>query len=205
MLAIARGRAADLGREADLRQGDAQALDFPDASFDTVLCALGLCAIPDDRRAVTEMARVLRPGGRLLLVDHVAASASALRAVQWLYERITIPLAGEHFRRRPLAYVRELGFDVEEAERFRFGIVERVCARKPSGDPSSGPAIRQVPDEPHPVLALPVIPRSSRPAAPAPFTDSVAPRVPSCVPGGPPSPRPCPQARWQPVLSDFLP
>jgi ubiquinone/menaquinone biosynthesis C-methylase UbiE len=131
MLAIARRRAADLGLEVDLRQGDAQALDFPDASFDTVLCALGLCAIPDDRRAVTEMARVLRPGGRLLLVDHVAASASALRAVQWLYERITIPLAGEHFRRRPLAYVRELGFDVEEAERFRFGIVERVCARKP--------------------------------------------------------------------------
>jgi ubiquinone/menaquinone biosynthesis C-methylase UbiE len=131
MLAIARGRAADLGREADLRPGDAQALDFSDASFDTVLCALGLCAIPDDRRAVTEMARVLRPGGRLLLVDHVAASASLLRAVQWLYERITIPLAGEHFRRRPLVYVRELGFEVEEAERFRFGIVERVCARKP--------------------------------------------------------------------------
>ncbi|HEX5302074.1 MAG TPA: methyltransferase domain-containing protein [Streptosporangiaceae bacterium] len=131
MLGIARGRAAGLGLEADLRQGDAQALDFPDASFDTVLCALGLCAIPDDRRAVTEMARVLRPGGRLLLVDHVAASASALRAVQWLYERITIPLAGEHFRRRPLTHVRERGFDVEEAERFRLGIVERVSARKP--------------------------------------------------------------------------
>jgi len=131
MLGIARRRAAGLGRAADLRQGDAQALDFPDASFDTVLCALGLCAIPDDRRAVAEMARVLRPGGRLLLVDHVAASASALRAVQWLYERITIPLAGEHFRRRPLTYVRELGFEVEEAERFRLGIVERVSARKP--------------------------------------------------------------------------
>jgi ubiquinone/menaquinone biosynthesis C-methylase UbiE len=131
MLAIARQRAADLGREADLRRGDAQALDFPDSSFDTVLCALGLCAIPDDWRAVAEMARVLRPGGRLLLVDHVAASASAPRAVQWLYERITIPLAGEHFRRRPLVHVRELGFGVEETERFRLGIVERVCARKP--------------------------------------------------------------------------
>ena len=131
MLAIARQRAADLGREADLRPGDAQALDFPDESFDTVLCALGLCAIPDDRRAVAEMARVLRPGGRLLLVDHVAASTSVLRAGQWLYERITIPLAGEHFRRRPVVHVRELGFGIEETERFRLGIVERVCARKP--------------------------------------------------------------------------
>jgi len=96
-----------------------------------VLCALGLCAIPDDRRAVTEMTRVLRPGGRLLLADHVAASASALRAVQWLYERITIPLAGEHFRRRPLIYVRKLGLEIEESERFKLGVVERVCAHKP--------------------------------------------------------------------------
>ena len=130
MLGIARERAATMGRGADLRQGDAQALDFPDESFDTVLCALGLCAIPDDRRAVTEMARVLRPGGRLLLVDHVAASSSALRAVQWLYERITIPLAGEHFRRRPVAYLAELGFLIEESQRLKLGIVERVCARK---------------------------------------------------------------------------
>ena len=133
MLSIARERAAALGRDADLRQGDAQALDFPDESFDTVLCALGLCAIPDDRRAVTEMARVLRPGGRLLLVDHVAASAAALRGVQWLYERITIPLAGEHFRRRPVAYLAELGLEIEESERFKLGVVERVCARKPGG------------------------------------------------------------------------
>ena len=130
MLGIARERAVALGRDADLRPGDAQALDFPDGSFDTVLCALGLCTIPDDRRAVTEMARVLRPGGRLLLVDHVAASARALRAAQWLYERISIPLAGEHFRRRPLTHVRELGFLIEETQRLKLGIVERVCARK---------------------------------------------------------------------------
>ena len=137
MLGVARERAAALGRDADLRPGDAQALDFPDDSFDTVLCALGLCAIPDDRRAVTEMARVLRPGGRMLLVDHVAARARPLRAVQWLYERITIPLAGEHFRRRPLAYLRELGFVIEEAERFALGVVERVCARKPVREPAA--------------------------------------------------------------------
>ena len=131
MLGIAREHAAALGRHADLRQGDAQSLDYPDESFDTVLCVLGLCAIPDDRRAVTEMARVLRPGGRMLLVDHVAARARLLRAAQWLYERITIPLSGEHFRRRPLLYLRELGFMIEESDRFMLGVVERVCARKP--------------------------------------------------------------------------
>ena len=130
MLGIARERAATLGRDADLRPGDAQARDFPDQSFDTVLCALGLCAIPDDRRAVDEMVRVLRPGGRLLLVDHVAATARTLRAVQWLYERISIPVAGEHFRRRPLGRVRELGLLIEETQRFKLGVVERVHARK---------------------------------------------------------------------------
>ena len=133
MLSIARDRAASLGREADLRPGDAQALDFPDFSFDTVLCTLGLCAIPDEHRAITEMARVLRPGGRLVLVDHVVAGPRVLRAIQWLYERISIPLAGEHFRRRPLIYVRDLGFRVEQSDRLRFGIVERLAARKPDG------------------------------------------------------------------------
>jgi hypothetical protein len=63
--------------------------------------------------------------------ERVAASASALQGVQWLYERITIPLTGEHFRRRPVAYLAELGMEIEESERFTLGIVERVCARKP--------------------------------------------------------------------------
>jgi ubiquinone/menaquinone biosynthesis C-methylase UbiE len=72
MLELARRQADRLGRKVDLRLGDAQALDLPDASLDTVVCTLSLCAIPDERRAVAEMRRVLRPGGRLLLLDHVA-------------------------------------------------------------------------------------------------------------------------------------
>ena len=132
MLEQARRRAADLEIEADIRQGDAQELDFPDESFDTAVCALGLCAIPDDRRAVAEMRRVLRPGGRLLLVDHIVAPNRALRAMQWLCDRASIPLGGEHFRRRPLTHVRDLGFVVEETGRLKLGVVERVSARKPA-------------------------------------------------------------------------
>lgn len=45
MPAVARRRADELGRAADLREGDAQALPFPDAAFDTVVCTLSMCAV----------------------------------------------------------------------------------------------------------------------------------------------------------------
>lgn len=132
MLAIARRRAGELGREADLREADAQALPFPDASFDTVVGTYALCAIPDDRAAVAEMSRVLRPGGLLLLADHVASSAWPLRAIQRASEQLAIRLHGEHFTRRPLPYVEAAGLHVEQRERFLLGIAERLAARKPA-------------------------------------------------------------------------
>jgi ubiquinone/menaquinone biosynthesis C-methylase UbiE len=131
MLDLARHRANRLGWTVDLRQGDAQALEFADASFDTVVCTFSLCAIPGDSKAVHEMARVLRPGGLLLLADHVAAAAGPVRALQWLIELVSVPVGGEHFRRRPLRLVEALGFAVERRDRFKLGIIERLTARKP--------------------------------------------------------------------------
>lgn len=131
MLAIARDRAEQLGHPVTLRQGDAHALPCDDASFDTVVCTFGLCAIPDVDRAVHEMVRVLRPGGRLILVDHVASTNWLARAVQWLLERLTVPMAGEHFLRRPVRQVEASGLAVEQQERFKLGLVERLVARKP--------------------------------------------------------------------------
>jgi ubiquinone/menaquinone biosynthesis C-methylase UbiE len=132
MLAIAKHRAARLGREADLHTGDAQALPFPDAAFDTVVCALSLCTIPDPAAAIGQMHRVLVPGGRLLLVDHIGSSWPPVHAAQWLFERLTIRSAGEHFTRRQLPLVRAAGFEIVEAERLKAGTVERVHARKPA-------------------------------------------------------------------------
>lgn len=132
MLAIAERRAADLGRDADLRTGDAEALPFADRTFDTVVCALSLCTIPRSATAIAEMKRVLVPGGRLLLLDHIGSSWPPIYAAQWLLERITIRAAGEHFTRRQLPLVRAAGFEIVEAERLKAGTVERVHARKPT-------------------------------------------------------------------------
>jgi ubiquinone/menaquinone biosynthesis C-methylase UbiE len=131
MLDLARRRADELGRHVELRLGDAQALEFPDGSLDTVVCTFSLCGIADDRRAVAEMDRVLRPGGLLLLADHVEASRWYARAAQRLIDLVTVPLGGEHFRRRPITHVQALGYAIERHQRFTLGIVERLAARKP--------------------------------------------------------------------------
>jgi ubiquinone/menaquinone biosynthesis C-methylase UbiE len=131
MLAIARRRADDLDCHVEFRVGDAEALDFPSATFDTVVCTFSLCAIPDHRKALAEMTRVLRPGGVLLLADHVASSLRVLRASQRVLELVTIPLGGEHFLRRPIEQVRAAGFRIERYDRFAAGVVERLAARKP--------------------------------------------------------------------------
>jgi ubiquinone/menaquinone biosynthesis C-methylase UbiE len=132
MLALARRRADELGLRVALQVADAQALPFPDQRFDTVVCTLSLCAIPDDRTAVREMKRVLRSGGRLLLVDHVRSHLLPVRAVQRLLEPLEQRLHQESLLRRPFDHVLADGFEIERDERLKWGIVERVVARKPS-------------------------------------------------------------------------
>jgi ubiquinone/menaquinone biosynthesis C-methylase UbiE len=130
MLELARRRARDAGREVDLRLGDAQALQFPDESFDTVTCTLALCTIPDDRAAVAEARRVLRPGGRLLLLEHVRSPRRTIRAVQRMLDPLAVRFKADHLAREPLEHLTTEGFAIDELERSKLGIVERVAARK---------------------------------------------------------------------------
>ncbi|WP_431245304.1 class I SAM-dependent methyltransferase [Leifsonia xyli] len=132
MLAIARRRADELGWAVDLREGDAERLPFDDATFDTVVCALALCSIPRPDVAVAEMARVVVPGGSVVLVDHVRSDAALIFAGQWMLERVTIPLQGEHLTRRHLGEVEAAGLVVVENERLRSGSVERIRAVRPA-------------------------------------------------------------------------
>lgn len=138
MLSIAQARADELGRSVQLSEADAQALPFGEATFDTVVCTYGLCNIPDDRRALEEMRRVLRPGGRLILVDHIRSAVKPIFWFQKAGELISIRMDGDHLTRRPSLHVKALNFEVETRERMRWGIVERLVATAPADGRTSG-------------------------------------------------------------------
>jgi ubiquinone/menaquinone biosynthesis C-methylase UbiE len=132
MLEIARNRAKELGREVDLREGDAHDLPFPDSSFDAVVCTYSLCNIPDPQLAVSEMRRVLRPEGKLILVDHIRSRVKPVLWFQKAFEFVTARLAGEHMTRRPADYVEAASFAIVERERLGpTGVIERLVAVRP--------------------------------------------------------------------------
>jgi SAM-dependent methyltransferase len=132
MLDLATARARALRRAVDLRLGDAQALPFPGASFDSVVCTLSLCSIPNDGKAVQEVSRVLRPGGLFLLLEHVRSPLLPIRIGQRAINYVSVRLEGDHMLREPLDHLRAEGFDIIRLERTKLGIVERIVARKPN-------------------------------------------------------------------------
>jgi ubiquinone/menaquinone biosynthesis C-methylase UbiE len=132
MLERARQRARELRRDVELRLGDATALEFPNESFDTVVCTFSLCTIPDDAAAVAEARRALRPGGRFLLAEHVRSPQPIIHRGQRLLDPLAIRFQGDHLAREPLDHLRAQGFEIEQVERYSLGITERAVARRPA-------------------------------------------------------------------------
>ncbi len=130
MLEIARQRARDLHRKVELVVGDAQALPFPDKHFDTVVCTISLCSIPDERKAITEVKRVLRPGGRFVAFEHVRSPNPIVRGLEHLLDPFTVRTQGDHLLREPVEAVQAAGFRVDYLKRLKLGVVERLIAQK---------------------------------------------------------------------------
>lgn len=100
--------------------GQAEEIPLPQESVDAVVATLVLCSVEDPRRALAEILRVLKPGGRLVFLEHVAAPrGSSLRRFQDLLCPLWSFLGdGCHPNRETLALIREAGFARVEAEAF---------------------------------------------------------------------------------------
>lgn len=116
MLARAQERAQKLGAPIDLRPGDVQALDFPDNSFDTVVATFVFCSVPDPIGGLRELNRVVKPSGKILLLDHVRIDKPIMgRMMDWL-DPIISRLWGAHINRRTIENVQRAGLAIEYIE-----------------------------------------------------------------------------------------
>jgi ubiquinone/menaquinone biosynthesis C-methylase UbiE len=138
MLELARARAARLPFPVRLQAADFQTLPFPAASFDTVTSSLALCGIPDPALLFSEIRRVLRPGGRMLALEHIRPRNPVLAALADLGDPLYDHFVGCHFNRRTPELLAGAGFDVTIVRRAFFGIGVALLA-EPVTNPASAP------------------------------------------------------------------
>jgi len=130
MLEFAHRRAKELGLNADIRLGDAQALDFAEASFDCAVATFVFCSVPDPALGLRELKRVVRPGGQVLLLEHVRSANSILGAVMDAVNPLVVRMMGANVNRRTVENVQASGLSVESVEELgRGGIFKLIAAR----------------------------------------------------------------------------
>lgn len=128
MLEKARSVIRKLGVTIDLREGNAEALDFADNSFDTVISTLSTCSFYDPIKALQEMRRVCKPEGKILLIEHGRSTWGWVGKYQDRHVYEQIATGGCRWNQEPQELVKEAGIQILHAERAFAGIFHTITA-----------------------------------------------------------------------------
>ncbi len=130
MLRYARTRAEAAPVPATLTQAPAESLPFADETFDCALATLVLCSVNDPTGSLREIRRVLKPGGKLLLVEHVRSQGAVTGRIQDMLVPFTTRMAGNcHWNRATETTVAQAGFQIEYRRNLGGGLIPMVMLR----------------------------------------------------------------------------
>jgi ubiquinone/menaquinone biosynthesis C-methylase UbiE len=126
---LARARQKSCPVPCDLLEMDAQRMTLPDASFDTVLATCVFCTVPDPVLGLKEARRVCRPGGQILLLEHVRIDRPVIGPLMDLVDPLAVAVIGTHINRRTVENARLAGLTVERVEPVRGDLIKLIFAR----------------------------------------------------------------------------
>jgi ubiquinone/menaquinone biosynthesis C-methylase UbiE len=128
MLEKGRSSIRSSGVNVDLREGNAEALDFVDNSFDTVISTLSTCSFYDPVKALQEMRRVCKPEGKILLIEHGRSTWGWLGNYQDRHVHEQVEVDGCRWNQEPQELVKRAGIKIIQADRTLAGIFHTITA-----------------------------------------------------------------------------
>ncbi len=135
MLSKAQKKAIRLGLQVDLRLMDVQQLEFEDHAFDSAVSTFVFCSVPEPLRGLSEVLRVLQPGGRAYFLEHVRSRKAVLGWMMDVMTPLTRRLSGANMNRDTVANVAAAGFRILEVRDLWLDIVKLIVAEKPGRRP----------------------------------------------------------------------
>lgn len=130
MLDRAREKAGKEKVQVNLQQMDVQNLKFADNTFDTVVASFVFCSVPDPIRGLKEVKRVVKPGGKVVLLEHVLSANSTLAWFMNLINPAVVRVMGPNINRDTVKNVAGSGLKVECVTDLAAGIFKLIEARK---------------------------------------------------------------------------
>lgn len=129
MLAKAKARVKEARVPITLLEMDAQHMTFPDDTFDTVLTTCVFCSVPDPVQGLKEVRRVCKPGGQIILLEHVRSDNPVLGWLMDVLNPVSLHMIGSNINRRTVENVKTAGISISHIDNLSGKIVKLIIAK----------------------------------------------------------------------------